>query len=405
MGFFISTNAKFAEKTKQLEANVTYTALNNQENLLNVRSSSENLLEKDKINIVSMARGKKILYSDSRYSKERIESEFPEALNCIGLSDKEIYTKLYEEKQEVLLKILEDYDYSKNYYQVNMYNYSNLSLDKINELVLENKIVIYSETELNDKYSRVIELPVCKNEATKIILKFNKVCENTEGSEEIFIAPIIVTFLTDINIVYITLPKLKKIFMSNEDFDILLFKHVISWLESNLGVSITDFDIHESFDNIDNKIDENDLSPNDYQIILTKLYNEQGSYISLNGAYNRKDPGLPIIKNLKELISEEKYLHLNVEESELTTDIEKTLFNQISETKQEIEDYIRRFKEQSDYLAKGILDKKNNKMFVLTTRKIKEYNDYNYIRLYMGNFDKESIENVIRFLYENRTID
>jgi|GEM_PF-6189752 len=394
---------KFAEK---LEANVAYNALNNQESLLKVRSSTENLLEKDRSNIVSIARSKKFFYSDSRYSREKIESEFPGALNCIGLSDREIYSKLHEEKQEELLKILEDYDYSKNYYQVNMYNYSDLNLDKIKELIKENKIIIYSETELNDKYSQVIELPVCKNEDDNIILKFNKVCKHIDlEKEEIFIASIIVTFLTDINIVYITLPKFKRNFMSSEDFDILMFRHVISWLESNININITDFDIQESFDNVDNKIDENILSPNDYQIILTKLYNEQGSYISLNGAYNRNDPGLPIIKDLKQLISEDEYLNLDIKEDELSTDIERGLFNKIYNATQKIKDYIRSFKEQSDYLAKGILDKKNNKMFVLTTRKFKGYNDYNYIRLYMGNFNKESIENVIRFLYENRTID
>jgi hypothetical protein len=204
---------------------------------------------------------------------------------------------------------------------------------------------------------------------------------------------------------YITLPKFKKTFIENENHDILLFGHVKTWLNVSLNINISEFDINQSFDNIDEKIDKNELSSNDYQLILTKCYNEEGNYISLNGAYNKSDPGLPIIKDLKKIVNDYELLNVLLEKDDLKTEMEKSLYYRISKTKEEIENYIKRFKELSTYLSKGILDKKKNKLFVLTTRKIKEYNDVNYIRLYMGNFNKESIENVIRFLYENRTVD
>lgn len=383
---------------------MAYTSLNDKDYLLNVRSNSENLLEKDKSSIATIAKHKRIVYSDSRLTPITISTQYPNAINCIGQSDKDIYNTLREHKKQNLLKILEDYDYNKNYYETNMYTYSDLDIAVVERLINEGRVIRYSETELNDKYSTIIEYPVYKNEENKIILKFNKVCESGDGNNNIFIAPIIATFLTDINILYIALPRFKKIYMGTDDYDILMFNHVLTWVKEYIGIEVDDFDIEQCFDNIEEKIDNKDPLYKNYELILARLYNDEGNYISLNGAYNKFDPGLPIIKDIKKIISDENLLNLDSNKIEIETDIEKSLYERVMNTKRELEEYIERFKNLSVFLTKGIKDTKNNKTFVLTLRTFRDYN-YNYIRLYDGNYDKESIENVIRFLYANRTVD
>lgn len=333
--------------------------------LKNTIIESKLITQDEKRKLLSRLREEKLI--NTRKNSKKIIG-----IDCSNL-DKEndkILKILNNIDKDGIQNAIERWEYDRNYKYSAIWKYDNLSIDKLHELISEEKAV---EFELNFDYlSSVYHVPTVLKLNNEYVFKFSKIIKDNSDTLEVKY-PALVIFYTDINIIEIRVSSLNSNFKTNNDIYAKEIDQISSWIKSYLKVNLSEI----NFEKIINNIIEKD---NQTEIYSRWINSHLGGYARLKVPEDNRYI-LPLIGELESLMES----HIK-------------LFNSNLEIKGLLDDFIEKIKEDKEYPRSAICWKNDDNTADYIIEFIHNYKGRNYTVLshYYNNNDLEMMNDVTR---------
>ena len=178
-----------------------------------------------------------IIYDSQYITKVRLERFIKESydINEKGDCYKFISEKIAENLDDLILK-LQEYEYNKSYKYFSLYTFEkDIDIEERISSLFKNK---KANVDTFDYWSKDLEKPTIRTYENDIDLKFNLILSNGEITIKY---TVIATLFKDENLISIKFYSINEELYQNE-FYIDINNKVKSWIESNLQISLTEFD-------------------------------------------------------------------------------------------------------------------------------------------------------------------
>ena len=252
----------------------------------------------DEYSVYSLSKLLKKLEDESIVRNDKRKKKNDELIDITNLSsEKEKISYLFNELPGMAKKC-EEFEYERGYRYIYLYKYTNINLDKINSLVEENKVQLFTNNDVcNDRLVSTIGYPTYREIDNVIYLKFSMKLKSKLTDEDSIKHVILVVINRNNNLIEIRQDAVPIEYNPKDKFYNINTRAVRSWLESFLDATIERIDLQAITKYMkSNKTDE---------VKITALsLKRNGMKAELDSA-NNTDLMLPILDELRNLIDRE----------------------------------------------------------------------------------------------------
>lgn len=280
-------------------------------------------------------------------------------------------------KSESVIKMLKEFEFSKTYRHFCYFEFSNLSIDIINDLISDSVIELFDPNKDidDDCYGK----PVVVMKDNQIFFSFSYQLKNDEEDRMKF--TVISIFDLDNNIIELRFDKIGIAYKKTFDFYKIKIQQVLDFFIKNMKLQIHSIDFKAVVDYIMSE-------KKDEVIVYAKRMRRNGTTAYLE-AYEDEESILPILGELESFIKENQVL-LNMDDN--TISIRKRLEDFIKEIEIKSDMPMVKIRLQSKKIRIGIThDYKSTdySFFMLYGELVNDWELMNYVREYLIGCYKE----------------
>ncbi|WP_277673355.1 hypothetical protein [Piscibacillus halophilus] len=225
-------------------------------------------------------------------------------------------TILEQDSDNVCFKYVEDFEFTKEYRHVSYFQIKNFSNEKLDKLVIEDKINFFKKDhEMFDLVDSSASKPTIKRSKDDVFIKFCYLLDNKVESSKGSIKYVVLAKInTKDNILEICLDKVSYDYKLQKDFYALIIDDIKQTLEEMLKIQIFDIDFKAVVNFIKSERD-------DVSIYAMKMH--RNGTVAYLDAQSNEDLMIPILGELQAFIEQNKDLiNVNKETKEIGRKLE-----------------------------------------------------------------------------------